>query len=215
MRRRSFTGALVRATLLAVVNHPLAAIAETVAVGLRKKTIAVGTAVDGIVIRGACRAYVTLGDPSLTLEGSEAALREVTVARFGTTLTIRSPETGPVLQISATVARLRGVATSGSVRLTIDDRSDAPLFLDLAGSGTVRARGAVPLLRVTTSGTVAADLAALIATRARVHARQSSRLSIRARDELTIIALDRAGVSYEALNRVTVTSRDRATVTKL
>ena len=214
MRRRRFTQALVSATLQMLIPKT-EALAVTADRRVLKK-FAVGSDIDGIVIRGGWRAHVTLGDPSLTIAGTAATVRAVAVVRSGTTLTIESSalygEPFPALHVS--VARLRGLATSGSVLLTIEDRGERSLFLDLAGSGSVRAKGFVPLLRVTTSGTVVADLTALKATSARVHARQKSVLKVRALDTLTIVAVDTARVSY-AGTRVQLTVRNAANANRL
>lgn len=178
-------------------------------------SVVVARAVDGIVIRGRWRAFVGIGPREITIFASARAQRAIGVKRAGATLTIVNAgetATEPAPELRATLPRLRGLATSGAVVLTLDDRSDAPLFLDLAGIGTVRARGRIPLLRVTTSGRVAAELAGMPATAARVHARQTSRLEIAATEMLTIVALDAARVRYRGPSRVNVDRRNAAVV---
>ena len=216
MLRRRFVRALANALLLRAFVDPLAAVART-AGGIVTKKLAVGSDIDGIVIRGAWRARVALGDPSVTVSGTAAAVRSVTLVRSGTTLTIESSALGrePLPEVRATVARLRGLATSGSVVLTLEDSSTRPLFLDLAGSGLVRAAGSVPLLRVTTSGSVVADLTELTAQRARVHARQKSVLKVLAFETLTIVAVDRARVFYAGTARPRLTLRGGAKAARL
>ncbi|MBD5633703.1 MAG: DUF2807 domain-containing protein, partial [Candidatus Eremiobacteraeota bacterium] len=117
--------------------------------------------IDGVVIRGTWRARVALGSPRMTIAGDADVVRSISVTHSGTTLTIvrsqtATPQATPELHV--TLPRLRGVATSGAVHLTIEDRGASPLFLDLSGTGPVGATGAVPLLRVTTSGSVDANL---------------------------------------------------------
>ncbi|MBD5655588.1 MAG: hypothetical protein IAI50_10495, partial [Candidatus Eremiobacteraeota bacterium] len=85
----------------------------------------------------------------------------------------------------------------------------------LSGTGSARAMGSVPLLRVTTSGSVDADLTGMTASRARVHARQTSRLAVRAQGALTIVAVDAARVVYRGTTRAATTRRNEATVTHL
>jgi hypothetical protein len=215
--RRTFTRVLAGASIAEATFGCLPAAGKGAGGHVQRMAIAVAQDVDGIVIRGTWRAHVTLGAPALTLIGTPSELGAFSLTREKTTLTIVSTpgEKGP-MELRATLAQLRGLATSGAVFLTIDDRSDAPLFLDLAGAGTVLGSGSVPLLRVTTSGTVSADLLPLTATTVRVHARQASRLAVRARHELTIVALGSARVSYkEGLSRPQLTVRGAANVERL
>jgi hypothetical protein len=179
------------------------------------RIVVVARTTDGIVIRGRWRAHVAIGAPRVTIFASEMAQRAIGVNRAGRTLTVSNIAAAPTKrapELRVTLPRLRGIATSGAVVVTIEDRSDAPLFLDLAGTGSARARGGVPLLRVTASGSVDADLAAMPATALRVHARQDSRLAITATTTLTIVALDAARVRYRGPSRVGVDRRNGAVV---
>jgi hypothetical protein len=181
----------------------------------RTKRVALDAGIDGIVIRGRWRARVELGVPGVTIVADDDTMREIVMTRNATTLTIAqstslSGEREP--ELSVALARLRGIATSGAVLLTIVDRSDSPLFLDLSGAAGVRAVGAVPLLRVTTSGSVTADVTRLLAVDARVHARQSSRLAVSARRSLNVVAVDAAHVTYEGSSDVRITRRNAAVV---
>ncbi len=218
MRRSAFACGLSGAALIALTGGSFGRAVTADAAEITTKTVEVAPVINGIVIRGTWRAHVALGAPRLTIVANQSVLQAVVVTRRASTLTIAqsgpfSSEQEPVLQVS--LARLSGVATSGDVDLAIDDRSDVPLFLDIAGSSTARATGAVPLLRVTTSGSVNANLTGMAAMVARVHARQASRLAIRARDALTIVALDAAHVSYAGTPHVQVTTKNVATVTRL
>jgi hypothetical protein len=215
VRRQTCTRVFAGALIAGVTFGRLPTAGQGSTGRVRTTAFAVGRDVDGIVIRGTWRARVTLGLPGLTLIGTPAEVAAVSITREKTTLTVvlTAREKAPVPELRATLTHLRGLATSGAVFLTLDDHSGAPLFLDLAGAGTAHGRGSIPLLRVTTSGTVRADLTALKATNVRVHARQASRLAVHARDGLTIVALDTARVSYEEeAGPPQVTVRDAATV---
>lgn len=155
MRRRSFLRGCV-ALLAAAPEAGGAAESSRLAVAL-------GPDVDGIVFRGAWRAAVRRDAASgIAIEAPAAALARVRVTFADSTVTLHNDGVAAPSAF-ANVRSLRGVSTSGRVNLTIDDAAGGPLFLDLAGGGTARARGAVPLLRVTTSGTVRADLTGLTA----------------------------------------------------
>lgn len=171
--------------------------------------------IDGVVIRGAWRASVRVGSPRAALSGDALHPGAVVVTRRGTTLTFARTDMrpdAPRFELDVAVARLRGVATSGAVDLSVRDRSANPLFMDIAGASVARASGAVPLVRVTTSGSSNVDLSDLDARVARAHARQSSRLTIRARDAMTIAALDRARVTFVGPAEVDISSKDAATI---
>jgi len=188
MRRRSFLCGCV-ALLAAAPEAGGAAESSRLAVAL-------GPDVDGIVFRGAWRAAVRRDAASgIAIEAPAAALARVRVTFADSTVTLHNDGVAAPSAF-ANVRSLRGVSTSGRVNLTIDDAAGGPLFLDLAGGGTARARGAVPLLRVTTSGTVRADLTGLTARIVRAHARQASRLALPAAARARIVALDIARVTY-------------------
>ncbi len=171
--------------------------------------------IDGIVIRGYWRARVSIGAPRIVFGTNGAPPEGVSVTRSGSTVTIvraaSAAGDGP-LELRVALSHLRGIATSGNVTLDVVDTSDRAVFMDLAGSGVVRATGAVPLLRVTTSGTVDADVTGLVAAAARVHARQRSRLAVRATETLAIVAVDEAHVTHAGTANVRVTLRGGATV---
>jgi len=209
MSRRTFLRGC--AVVLATVPPPgRAAQPSELSVGL-------GAQVDGIVLRGAWRAAVRRDDASdVIVRGPAATLARVRVTVAGTTATLHNDgaaEPGAEPRAVASVRSLRGVATSGDVVLTIDDPAGGPLFLDLAGNGTARAIGTVPLLRVTTSGSVRADLTGLAARVVRAHARQLSRLALPAARRATVVALDAARVTYATpLERADLRATDAATI---
>ena len=98
--------------------------------------------VDGIVIRGAWRASVRVGSPRAALSGDALHPGAVVVTRRGTTLTFARTDMrpdAPRFELDVSVARLRGVATSGAVDLSVRDRSANPLFMDIAGASVARA----------------------------------------------------------------------------
>ena len=170
--------------------------------------------IDGVVVRGRLRARIAVGGSLVRVDGDP--VRDVRESRRASTLTFERTAGGTTVPtVIVRVARLRGVATSGDVDLTVDDRSDRPLFLDLAGSGKARLRGAVPLARTTTSGTVVADFSALRAASVRVHARERSRARFAAYDHLTVVAVDHATVEYDGPSPDRVTLRNRAIVRRL
>ena len=131
---------------------------------------------DSIAVRGSARLIVKVGEePSLSVQGPERAVKDLTTEVDGDTLVIRSSRkewsfgrNGSRLTVNVTVPKLEELRLEGSNDVRLDGFNGGSSNIDIEGAANLEAKGQLDDLTVHMSGAGRANLRELQAANAKV-----------------------------------------------
>jgi len=131
---------------------------------------------DQIAVRGSARLIVNIGEGhSLSVQGPESAVRDLTTEVDGDTLVIRSSRkewsfgrNGSRLTVNVTVPKLEDLQLEGSNDVRLNGFNGGSSNIDIEGAANLEAKGQLDELTVHMSGAGRANLRDLVAANAKV-----------------------------------------------